>query len=52
MKNVRPIMVILGVISVVELIMTKDMVGSFWLWILYGLYRFFSDDGGTHITIG
>lgn len=44
-------MVILGVITVVELIVTKDMGGSFWLWILYGIYRFFADDE-THITIG
>lgn len=49
MKNVRPIMVILAIITVVELIMTKGMEGTFWLWIFYGIYRCFED---SEINIG
>jgi len=30
---------ILGVISILELIITKELGGSVLLWILYGLYK-------------
>lgn len=39
MKKVSPTIIVLGVISIVELIVTHAMVGSIWLWVLYGLYK-------------
>lgn len=34
---------ILGVITVLELLITKEMIGSVLLWILYGFYKSIND---------
>lgn len=35
-----PVPVILGIITVLEIVFIKDMHGSMFLWTCFGLYRF------------
>lgn len=34
---------LLTVISIVEMCCTADMIGSFFLWVAYGIYRLIKD---------
>jgi len=43
MRKFNPTIIILGVISMVELIATKSMGYSLLLWIAYGIYKAISD---------
>jgi hypothetical protein len=37
--EINLVIVVLGIVSIVELIVSKGMFGSMWLWIGYGIYR-------------
>jgi len=43
MKRVNPTIIILGIISIVELITTEAMGYSVILWVAYGIYKAISD---------
>ena len=43
MNKINYTIVILAIVSIVELIITKNMEATFWLWVGYGLYRYWND---------
>lgn len=42
MKNLNTTILVLGAITIAEMIITGTMLGSFGLWFCYGVYRLFT----------